>query len=159
MLFAGVLGLSACASSGSVSAPRVAGLSAAEARGLETMLRGESRVSGDALARPVAAADARPLGSKENPVRASRPEGQRAYLARLRCGDGRAPKYSRNGSYGVGVFGNIIDGYAVDCGSAAPGRTEVFMDMYHPSHVETRAAPGFTIMASGGTGNAPIPVA
>ena len=36
----------------------------------------------------VAAADAHPLGTLENPVRVGGPDGERAYLARLRCADG-----------------------------------------------------------------------
>src|ERR1044072_5135138 len=36
----------------------------------------------------VAAADAHPLGSAENPVRVGGAEGERAYLARPRCPDG-----------------------------------------------------------------------
>lgn len=78
-------------------------------------------------------------------MRAALPEGQRAYLARLRCADGGAPKSQRVGNFGIGVYGNIVDGYAVDCGDAAPGQVRIFMDMYHPGHVEPRAVPGFTI--------------
>lgn len=114
-------------------------------RSLETLLRGEPQVIGSVLDKRIAKAAAFPLGSKDNPVRAQMPQGQQAYLVRLRCGDGRTPSFVRIGSYGVGVFGNIIDGYAVDCGGAAPGRVDVFMDMYHPGFVETRAVPGFTI--------------
>ena len=38
----------------------------------------------------VAAAEAHPLGSLENPVRVGGPDGERAYLARLRCTNGSA---------------------------------------------------------------------
>lgn len=87
------------------------------------------------------------LGSAQNPVRADMPQGQRAYLNRLRCSDGSVPKYGRIGNVGVGVNGNIVDRYDVNCGSAAPGRVTIDMDMYYPGYVETQAVPGFTIVA------------
>jgi hypothetical protein len=114
-------------------------------------MRGESQMSGRALDRRVAEAERHPLGSRQNPVRAEMPPGQRAYLARLRCSDGRAPEYVRTGNLGPGVYGNIIDAYRVSCGDAAPGTVEIIMDMYHPGHVEERAVPGFTIVPSGRT--------
>jgi hypothetical protein len=89
------------------------------------------------------------LGSQNNPVRAHMPQGQRAYLERLRCSDGRAPEFNRIGNFGVGVYGNIVDGYNVDCGTAEPGRAQVFMDMYHRGYVEDRPVPGFTIIPRG----------
>lgn len=113
---------------------------------LARALLGESQVSGGQLERRLAAAERHPLGSRDNPVRAEMPPGQRAYLARLRCSDGRAPAFERIGNMGIGVFGNIIDGYRVSCGDAAPGTVEVFMDMYHGGHVENRPVPGFTIV-------------
>lgn len=108
---------------------------------------GQPSIAGAALARLVREAAAHPLGSARNPVRAEMPGGQRAYLARLRCQNGRAPTYARRGNVGPGVFGNIVDLYDVDCGAAAPGRVEVYMDMYHPRHEETATVPGFTIRA------------
>ena len=83
------------------------------------------------------------LGSKENPVRCKMPAGERAYLNRLRCSDGKAPTYSRIGSFGVGPHGNILDGYNVKCEEKDP--VTVFMDMYH-DHVEKDPVPGFTIV-------------
>lgn len=83
------------------------------------------------------------LGSKGNPVRCSGPPGERAYLNRLRCSDGKAPKYFRLGSYGEGPYGNILDGYNVKCEEKDP--VTVFMDMYH-NHVEKEPVPGFTIV-------------
>ena len=112
----------------------------------ERALAGESQVSGSALNRRIAQAARHPLGSRDNPVRAHMPPGQHAYLRRLRCSDGRAPEFERMGNYGMGVYGNIIDGYRVDCGAAAPGRVEVFMDMYHRGYVESRPIPGFAIV-------------
>jgi len=99
----------------------------------------------DDLAAAVAAANAHPLGTMQNPVRVGGPAGERAYIARLRCGDGSAPKVGQRGSMGIGAFGTIVDGYPLDCGSAAPGKVTLIMDMYHSEHREDRAPPGFTI--------------
>lgn len=84
-----------------------------------------------------------PLGSEKNPVRCEAPRGERAYLSRLRCSDGKPPVFSRAGSFGVGPYGNILDVYRVKCEDAEEAR--VFMDMYHQGHVEKEAVPGFTI--------------
>jgi hypothetical protein len=96
------------------------------------------------LSQAIAAAADQPLGSRDNPVRADRPSGQRAYLARLRCDDGQPPSFSRDGSFGPGPFGSIIDRYSVTCPGSTPARTQVFMDMYFPGYVETRPVAGFT---------------
>jgi hypothetical protein len=110
---------------------------------LERMLSGQSAVEGGELDAALAAADRHPLGSEANPVRAAMPVGQRAYLARLRCANGSAPAYDRQGSGGIGVYGNIIDFYAVTCPGAQS--VTVVMDMYHAGYAEDRAVPGFTI--------------
>ncbi len=91
-----------------------------------------------------AAINAVPLGGRGNPVRVYRPMGQRAYLSRLVCADGGSPVFQRVGSFGLGVYGAVIDGYEVDC---AGTKHMVFMDMYHPTYVEQRPVPGFTIRA------------
>jgi hypothetical protein len=101
----------------------------------------------DDLREALAAAEAHPLGTLQNPVRVGGPEGERAYIARLRCGDGSPPQVGQRGSAGVGAFGTIVDVYPLDCGSAAPGRFELVMDMYHEEHRETRAPAGFAIVA------------
>lgn len=88
---------------------------------------------------------AHPLGSRENPVRAVGPTGQRAYLARLRCEDGRAPQFFRMGSFGLGPYGRILDGYSVSCAGDPDTNHQVFMDMYHPGYIEDEPVPGFTI--------------
>jgi hypothetical protein len=93
----------------------------------------------------IAAADGHPLGSIANPVRAAGPEGERAYLARLRCADGKTPGIYPRGKGGVGAYGSLVDLFALDCGAAAPGRVEVAMDAYQEEHVETRALGGFAI--------------
>jgi hypothetical protein len=94
-------------------------------------------------ARAVAAAEAHPLGSLQNPVRVGGPEGERAYLARLRCADGSAPRIGSRGPAGVGAYGSIVSAYRIDCGAAAPGAAQVVMDMYHSEHAERRAPAGF----------------
>ncbi|MGZ8283519.1 MAG: hypothetical protein ACXWUN_11315 [Allosphingosinicella sp.] len=99
----------------------------------------------DDLAEAIAAAAAFPLGSIENPVRVGGPEGERAYLARLRCANGSPPQVGPRLDAGVGAFGTIVGAYALDCGPAAPGRTRLVMDMYHEEHREDRAPPGFTV--------------
>lgn len=140
-LVAAAAGLTACATPGAQTGE----LSAQDKATLERQLSGRSQTSGSRLDRLVVAAAAHPLGSDKNPVRADSPIGQRAYLARLKCADGSTPRFERRGSMGVGVYGNIVDEYDVDCGAAAPGRVSVRMDLYHPGYVELRAIPGFTI--------------
>ena len=81
------------------------------------------------------------LGSEGNPVRCDSPEGERAYLQRLRDAKGRAPAFRRIGCYGVGPYGNMLDGYEVQ---AQSGWRTVFMDMYHRAVVESRPIPGFS---------------
>lgn len=90
----------------------------------------------------VAAADAHPLGTVENPVRVGGPEGERAYLAKLRCADGSPIRVGARREAGIGAFGSVVGAYEVFCGAAA-GR--IVFDMYHEEHVETRAPAGFTL--------------
>ena len=120
------------------------GATAAYAQGLDDSLF-MGGLTGAKLKKAVQKAENHPLGSDKNPVRVDMPMGQKAYLSRLRCEDGKAPKFSRGGSTGAGPFGSIVDVYDVDCGGAGPGKVSVYMDMYHPIHKESRAVPGFTI--------------
>ncbi len=85
-----------------------------------------------------------PLGNEQNPVRTNMPEGERAYLERLRCSDGNAPAFERAGSVGEGPYGKIMDLYQLKCLSGQPATASVYMDMYH-DHVENRPIPGFSI--------------
>ena len=101
--------------------------------------------SDTALEDEIAAAAAHPLGSLANPIRVGGPEGERAYLARLRCSDRSRPKLGARSEGGIGAFGSIVASYVLDCGSAAPGRTSLMLDMYHEEHRENRAPPGFAI--------------
>ena len=102
---------------------------------------------GEELAQMIAQAARHPLGSRENPVRAAGVDGQRAYLSRLRCADGKAPRYERAFSDGIGPFGRIMDHYNLWCGDM---RVAVRLDMYHPGYVEARPVPGFTIRKAKG---------
>jgi hypothetical protein len=95
------------------------------------------------LQRAIAAAAAHPLGSAENPIRVAGPDGARAYLSRLKCGDGSAPRVGAKGQGGVGAYGSIVDLYPVDCGAAAPGKLDLRIDIYHEENVESRAPSGF----------------
>ena len=133
----------------SVHAAANAQLSKEDRRSLDRMMSGLPGLEGKALEQAIAKAETRPLGSRENPVRVEGPGGQRNYLAQLRCADGAAPKYQRSGNVGSGPYGSIMDLYAVDCGAAAPGQVEIFMDMYFRGHVETRAVPGFALPTVG----------
>lgn len=112
---------------------------------LQRMLSGGPLLDAKPLASAIAKAGAHPLGSRENPVRAQGPAGQQAYLRRLRCSDGKTPRFERHGNLGAGPYESIIDNYMVDCGGAAPGRVQVIMDMYHPGHAEQQPVPGFTL--------------
>lgn len=100
-------------------------------------------LSGKKLARAITAAQAYPFGSEKNPVRAQGPAGERAYLRRLRCADGNAPAFEREGSAGIGPYGTILDIYTAECSGAAAAT--IYIDMYH-DHVEQSAVPGFTIV-------------
>jgi hypothetical protein len=85
-----------------------------------------------------------PLGTRSNPVRAQMPPGQREYLMRLRCENGQAPKFDRSGSIGRGPYGNILDGYTVECPGSEP--KIVVMDMHHRDYREMTPVPGFTVL-------------
>jgi hypothetical protein len=110
---------------------------------LEALGAGNSDV---VIAEQIAAASAHPLGSLENPVRVAGPEGERAYLGRLRCADGKSPKIGRAAPAGVGAFGSLVDAYPLDCGAAAPGKVSLVMDKYHEENPEARAPAGFQMV-------------
>lgn len=117
----------------------------AAAQDFMELFGGRKAPAGKELEKLIEQAQAHPLGSKENPVRADMPGGQRAYLSRLRCADGERPEFGRIGSFGAGVYGRIIDGYEVVCDGSESAKSMIFMDMYHPGHREAAAVPGFTI--------------
>ena len=110
----------------------------------ETMIAQLSPVSPeDEMRQLIAAADAHSLGSAENPIRVAGPDGERAYLARLRCADGSVPRVGARTEAGVGAYGSVVAAYEVGCGPAAGSR--LVFDMYQAEHVETRAPAGFTL--------------
>jgi hypothetical protein len=102
--------------------------------------------SDEELARQVAAAEAFPLGTLQNPIRTEGPEGARAYLVRLRCGDGSVPVVGVEKTGGVGAYGSVTGLFPVDCRAAAPAKTELAFDFYHEGHVENRAPAGFRLL-------------
>ena len=111
--------------------------------------------------------------SKENAIEVYKPNGERAYLARLICPDSSHPTFDRIGSVGMrhdfpsdmseddqmkemmaAMTGqklepgqadrHMIDGYTVQCGSE--GKT-LYLDMYHCDAPAPNQAPdGFTII-------------
>lgn len=93
----------------------------------------------------IAAASAHPLGTPANPIRVGGPEGAQAYLAALRCSNGQSPRIGAARQGGVGAFGSLLQLYPIDCGTAAPGRIELNVDLYQEEHKETRPPAGFTI--------------
>ena len=115
----------------------------ARTRAPETHLRDLPLGPGqDDMAAAVAAAERNPLGSPANPIRVGGPEGERAYLARLRCPAGAAPQIGPRTDGGIDAYGTVSDRYEVRC--AAERFTLVF-DPYNEEHVEDRAPSGLTI--------------
>lgn len=137
-----LLCLSAALIAGPATAQKLGARTASPAQVLAQM---EGGSLDDELARQIAAASAHPLGTAENPVRVGGPEGERSYLARLRCSNGRTPLIGARSAAGTGAFGSIVASYSLDCGAAAPGRRQVIMDMYHAEHDERSAPAGFTL--------------
>lgn len=88
------------------------------------------------------------LGTEDNPVRCDSPNGEAAYIRRLRDPDGHPPTFMRMGSFGPGPYGNLLDGYELHS-VKTPGVIHVdviYMDMYHPGFVETRPVPGYSFV-------------
>ena len=92
--------------------------------------------------RLIAAADAHPLGSLENPVRVAGPDGERAYLVRLHCPDGTAARIGMRRDAGIGPYGSLVGAYDVGC---AGGTSRIVFDMYQEENQETRPPAGFTL--------------
>ena len=82
------------------------------------------------------------LGSVDKPVQCDDPEGEREYLGRLYGPEGDPVRYEREGCAGAGPDGHILDSYQVEADSM---RAVVYMDMYHPGHLETECVPGFSL--------------
>ncbi len=84
------------------------------------------------------------LGSMAQPIRADDTAGQRAYLQRLRTPTGQRPSFQRVGTFARGPYGNFLDGYELTDPTTGH-RMVIYMDLYHPGYVESRAVPGFAI--------------
>src|SRR5947209_5239751 len=92
----------------------------------EKSMAGIGEGSSDAeVAQELAAAAAFPVGTLRNPVRVVGPEGERAYLARLRCADGSVPRIGAQRPGGTDAFGNLADLASVDCAGAAPAHADI----------------------------------
>jgi len=129
-------------------APMIATPAAAQELGARTtspetmMSRMDNGSPEDEMRRMIAEADAHPLGTAQNPIRVAGPEGERAYLAHLRCADGATIRVGDRHDAGVGAYGSVVGAWDVACGPAS-GR--LVFDMYQAENVETRAPAGFTI--------------
>lgn len=100
---------------------------------------------GEAVTPDLSEIEKYPLGSAENPVRASGPAGQREYLSKLICDNNETVSaFDRAGSSGVGPYGSILDLYIAIC-DTNKGAIEhyIYMDMYHNDYQENRPAHGF----------------
>ena len=129
-----------------LAAPALAQKLGARTAAPEQSMAGIGEGSSDAeYERELAAAAVFPLGSLRNPIRVAGPDGERAYLARLRCADGSRPRIGAQRPGGTGAFGNVVDVASVDCAAAAPGRAELSLDVYHEEHQEQGPPPGFTL--------------
>jgi len=84
------------------------------------------------------------LGSREKPIRARGPRGEREFLVRLRCPDSTAPAFERLGSTEPGADGDILDSYVVQCPNKGPSFV-LLMDMYH-DYRETEPVPPFAVL-------------
>jgi len=97
--------------------------------------------SDEEMAAAIAAANAHPLGTLDNPIRAEGPEGSYAYLARLRCADGSPIALGTKTTGAVDVFGSVTEVHPVSCGKGAP--TNLFFDIYQAENIEKRPPAGF----------------
>lgn len=84
------------------------------------------------------------LGSRENPIRARGPRGEREFLVRLRCPDSSAPAFERLGSTEPAADDHILDSYVVQCPRKGPTFL-LLMDMYH-DYRETSPVPPFAVL-------------
>ena len=95
----------------------------------------------DEMREQIAAAEAHPLGTAQNPIRVAGPQGERAYLARLRCPGGTVPRIGARGEGGVGGYGSVVSAYELSCGDRV---SRLLFDIYQEEYVETRAPAGFS---------------
>lgn len=149
ILMASAVSLAGCATSAKKAEPPKAEMTKEEqdralAVALLTAMITQGRAPGVDVEKIAEGAAQFPLGTVQNPVRVNMPKGQKAYLARLNCSSGATPLFKREGNFGAGPYGSIIDGYQLSC-DANPLEELIYMDMYHPTHIENDPVPGFTI--------------
>jgi hypothetical protein len=112
----------------------------------EKSMAGIGEGSSDAeIAQELATAASFPVGTLQNPVRVAGPDGERAYLTRLRCADGSLPRIGAQRPGGSDAFGNVADLAPVDCGGAASAHAEILIDVYQEEHVLEAAPAGFQL--------------
>ena len=88
-----------------------------------------------------------PLGSENNPLRSQGVKGEHSYLQRLECPNGVPVSYERLGSGGISPWQFLMDIYRVECGKDLSFR--IYMDLYHPGHIEKQPVAGMNIRAIG----------
>jgi hypothetical protein len=128
------------------AAVMLAGCASSSDSALEDMLMGVAPRK-NLSAAELASIAKHPLGTAKNPVKVAGVEGEYRYLARLRCPENKPPVVERLGSGDLSPYGSIMDIYQAACD--APPAFTIYVDMYHPGHVEQAAVPGFTIVAPG----------
>lgn len=112
----------------------------------EKSMAGIGQGSSDAeIAQELATAANYPVGSLQNPVRVVGPDGERAYLARLRCADGSLPRIGAQRPGGTDTFGNVADLAPADCGGVSPVHADIHVDIYQEEHVLEAAPAGFQL--------------
>lgn len=99
--------------------------------------------SDETMARAIAAANAHPLGTLQNPIRVGGPDGARRYVAQLRCADGSTPSVTREIPGSAGAFGTLTTTVTLACRSGA--NASFAFDFYQEEYSETRPAPGFQL--------------
>ena len=99
--------------------------------------------SDEEMTKAIAAANAYPLGSLQNPIRVAGPDGAHGYLSRLRCADGSTPAVGREAPGSTDAYGTLTTIIPITCGSG-PAAPLVF-DFYQEEYRETRPAPGFSL--------------
>ena len=109
----------------------------------DTILAFGQGSSDEEMTKAIAAANAYPLGTLQNPIRVAGPDGAHLYLARLRCADGSTPAIGRETPGSIDAHGTLTTLIAVTCGSSAAA--PLAFDFYQEEYRETRPAPGFSL--------------
>ena len=139
MRFPILLGLAALLATPAIAAPPRTESPAPRAN-LQSFGQGSSD---EEMTKAIAAANAYPLGTLQNPIRVAGPDGAHGYLARLRCVDGSTPAIGREAPGSTDAYGTLTTIVPLTCGSG-PAAPLVF-DFYQEEYRETRPAPGFSL--------------